>query len=232
MLSLVWKDVSAARWFLLLILPLFAVQLVGLATAPPAFIVVTLLFSALLAFGFVGIEEIQGTEALWCSLPVSRLDVVLARYLTTLLGTVVGLGISWAVGSFAFGWMSRDPEGSTVHIEAGAYASLFFLIAVTAALYYPCYFRWGAGKGLQVFSMVVLGLVLVGAAGGSLLVSLTDGGPTLGDLSDPDPLLVAAVEKWIERWSGVIAVGLTVVALLGTCVSAALSAWLYETRDC
>jgi len=232
MLSLVCKDVSAARWFLLLILPLFAVQLIGVAAAPPAFLVVTLLFSALLAFGFLGIDEIQGVEALWCSLPVSRLDVVLARYVTTLLGTVVGLGISWTVGRVAFEWMSRDPQGSTVHIEAPVYASLFFLIAVAAALYLPCYFRWGAGKGLQVFSVIVLGLVVAGAAAGSLLVSLADGAPTLAHLNNPDPLLVAAVEKWIERWSAVVAVAMTVVALLGTCASAALSAWLYETRDC
>jgi ABC-type transport system involved in multi-copper enzyme maturation permease subunit len=232
MLSLVRKDLSAARWFLLLILPLFSIQLIGLTAAPPAFVLVTLLFSALLAFGFLGIDEIQGIEPLWCSLPVSRLDVVLARYLTTLLGTVVALGISWAVGRLAVEWMSRDPQGSTVHIEAPVYASLFLLIAVAASLYLPCYFRWGAGKGLQVFSMLVLGLVLVGAAGGSLLVSLVDGAPTLNDLNDPDPLLIAAVENWFERWSGVVAFAMTVVALLGTCVSAGLSAWLYETRDC
>jgi hypothetical protein len=232
MLDLVWKDFSAARWFLLLIVPLSALQLVGVAEVPPVFVMVTLLSSALLAFGPVGIEELQGTEALWCSLPVSRLDVVLARYLTTLIGTAVGLGTSRLVGGLAFGWVSRDPQGATVHLDARVYASLFFLITGAAGLYLPCYFRWGGGKGLQVFSMVVLGLVLAGAAGGAVLAALVDGLPSPADLNDPDPALVAAVKAWLDRWSGPIAIALTLVALVATCASATLSAWLYQKRDC
>ena len=74
MLSLVWKDLLSARWFLVAALPVYAIQLTGLAAVPPVFVLITALFTAVMAYGSLGIEEVQGTEALWRSLPVEWLE--------------------------------------------------------------------------------------------------------------------------------------------------------------
>jgi ABC-2 type transport system permease protein len=202
MLSLIRKDVAVARWFLWLILPLYAIQLVGIADSPPARIVVTLIFSTLLAFGAIWLDESQSTEILWNSLPVNRRDVVLARYATTLLGTVVGLGIGWLVGKLMQPATAFGP---------GLLATLFFMLAVAGALFLPCYFRWGIGRGLQAFSLVVLGLVAIVAVGTSLL-ELGSGGP--------------------ESLGNIVAGAIATLALLVLCASCALSIRLYERRDC
>ena len=77
--NLVYKDLVAARWFLLAALPIYSLQLVTLDTSPPVALLFVLIFSALFAFGSIGVEETQGTEVTWCSLPVDRGTIVVAR---------------------------------------------------------------------------------------------------------------------------------------------------------
>ena len=97
MLELVWKDVVAARRLLWLVIPLGGVQIAVVSFVPPIYVTAALIFSVLLAFGSIAVEESQRTELLWNSLPLSRGQFVAARYLTTLIGIVAGLAFSWAL---------------------------------------------------------------------------------------------------------------------------------------
>ena len=207
---LVYKDLVAAKWFLLAALPIYVLQLATLDVSPPAVMVLTLLFSMLFAFGNIGIEETQGTEATWCSLPLSRERIVVGRYLTTTLGVLVGLGLSGAI------------NGPGI----GALALVFFTLQMAVALYLPCYFRFGAGRGLMVFCWVALGLFAAIALAGAALSVVTQTDFT------PDQEQIEAATAWFRAVEAILASSLVLVVLLATTASAALSVRWYGARDC
>jgi len=215
MLNLILKDLIAARWFLLVILVLYPAQLATMTISPPAAMVVTLIFTSLMAFGSLAIEESQGTEATWCSLPVDRRQIVVARYATTLLAITFGLGISWAV--------SAGTLGLTVQ------SSTFFLLTIMASLFLPCYFRLGLARGLMAFAIVSLGILVLLAGVGALVSFLMDGS-AIPDV--PDELRVAASEAGLQRLAPLVAKVLIATALTVAGASALLSARWYSTRDC
>lgn len=228
MLKLVLKDLLAARLILLLVVPLYAVQLLGLAGSPPAFLLATLLFTTGFAFGSIALEEAQNTEILWCSLPTSRRGIVFARYLTMLLGTSAGLGMSWAVGHLTSRWMSSGTEEASYHLQPTIYAALFLLLLLAGSIFLPCYFRLGAGRGLALFSIIILVLTLFTATGATLFIHLTENHLP----RSPDPYTLSQVKTWLERWGSTLAVALGGSVLVPTAVSATFAAMFYENRDC
>ncbi|HXI03228.1 MAG TPA: ABC-2 transporter permease, partial [Candidatus Saccharimonadales bacterium] len=160
MLSLVLKDLVAGRRLLALILPLGVVQLATFAVVGPIFLLGALVFTSLLAFGSIALEELQGTETLWSSLPVTRGQIVLARYLTVLIGILTGLCLSWAAGQTVIR-LGSGPAGAPALVGLRAHAFLISLLLLAAALYLPLLFRFGASKGFLVFSALSVGLLLV-----------------------------------------------------------------------
>jgi ABC-type transport system involved in multi-copper enzyme maturation permease subunit len=228
MLSLVWKDVVGARWILIVALLLYAIQLATLVVAPPASILVTLLFTGLFAFGSIGLEEVQGTDALWCSLPVSRSQFVFARYTTTVVGVLLGLGMSWVVGSVAWSWFRRTEDAAAAFpYGPGTYALMFFVLLGAAALYLPCYFRLGAGRGAMLFSVLVLAILVLASAAGSLIVFLAGGAEALENAWRPDPEELERLLAGLGRLNLIVA--LTLALVVG---SAALAARFFDARDC
>lgn len=233
MFSLVWKDVVAARWVLIAAIPLYALQIVTMAGTPPALILVTLLFTAVFAFGSIVLEEIQGTETLWCSLPVERSTIVFARYLTVVLVTVVGLGTSFALGRAGLHWIpATGDRESVVQLGPLAYALLFFVILGAAAMYLPCYFRLGAGRGLMLACALALVFLVLATATGSLIIYLAGGSDALQTAQTPSPDDLVRARAWLQRWDGFLAVTVALVALLLAAGSAVLSAGFYNRRDC
>ena len=230
MLRLVRKDLVVAKYFLLAGLPLYVIQTAGMVTATPALLLVTALFTVALAFGSIGIEEIQGTESFWGSLPVNRRDVVLARYATTAIGLAVGLGTSWAVARASSAWIFNDPRHATALLGPGVYAGLAFVVLVVAALFLPCYFRLGAGRALAVTSVLVLALLVLASILGSIAVHLAGGADALEALRH-DPARLRTARDWLDRWGGVLAAGLVGGAAVLFGVSAAVSLAFYERRD-
>jgi ABC-type transport system involved in multi-copper enzyme maturation permease subunit len=233
MLSLVLKDVVAARWFLIAAFPLYAIQLVTMASTPPALILVTLLFTSVFAFGSIALEEIQGTEILWCSLPVERSTIVFARYLTVVMVTLGGLGMSWVLGYAGARWLPLSGDGAeTVRLGPLPYSLMLLMILGAAAIYLPCYFRLGAGRGLILACLLGLALLVLATAVGSLIVYWTGGADALRATQAPSPDAIARVRSWLDRWDGFLAAALSIVALLVAAASAALAARFYSRRDC
>lgn len=231
MLRLVWKDVVVARWFLLAGLPLYVIQVAGMASVVPAHVFVIAFFTAVLAFGPIGVEEIQGTEALWASLPVGRRNVVLARYAATAIGIAFGLGTGWAVARASAAWIFSDARNAPDLLGAGAYASLAAVFLLFAALFLPCYFRLGAGRALTVASLLTLGLLVLLSLAGSLAVHLVGGADVLEAMRRQDPARLQAVRDWLDRWGGLLAAGLVGAAAALFAVSALVAIVFYERRD-
>lgn len=229
MLRLVWKDVVAAYWVLPGAVVLYLVQLITTTGVPVALLAMTLVFTALFAFGPIGVDEIQGTEMLWCSLPVGRRDIVLARYLAVLLGILLGLAPSWLAARVALVWASPGAEAGSVPVGAGSYAALFCLLLLSATLFLPCYFRLGAGRGLLLFLVLALGGLVALSALGSAALYLAGGADAVEALRRADP---AELYARAARWRAAAAVAGPLVALALYAGSATLSVRFYQQRDC
>jgi len=213
MLRLVWKDVVVAGWVLLAALPLYAIQLAGAVAIPPVALLLTVVFTALFAFGSIVLEEIQGTETLWCSLPLSRADLVRGRYAATALGIVLGLVSSWGITRFASGLVFGGSRAEAGPLGSGAYLVLLALFLFLGSLFLPCYFRFGAGRGLFVFGAVLFGLLVLCTALGSVIPR-------------------SAVRALLSEHGSSLAVGGTALAAVAFGASTALSVRLYAKRDC
>lgn len=234
MVSLVWKDIVAARRILLLVIPLGVLQLAVFASAGPFIFPAALFFSAVLASGSIVLEEAQRTEAMWNSLPASRGQVVFARYLTVLLGIVTGVGLSWAVRQGVGRLMPEQGMGSDPIASTAALAAVFVVLVFTAALYLPFYFRWGAGRGAVILSAVGVGsLLVITLLVRWLLEANGCAGPTLQPdaWNAADPAVRAEFEARlafaIPRVLGASMCG----SLLAFAVSSVASWFLYEARD-
>jgi len=223
MLRLVWKDAAAARWILLILIPLGVVQLVTLTISPPAHLLGTLILAGLLAFGSIALEEIQGTEVLWCSLPLSRREYVLGRYLTALTGATLGLSIGFVTAYATALWAFRGGDEAAARPSPALYAILLALFLLAAAGHFPCMFRFGVARGMMVFSAAAIALLLVFSGLAYLLAPMSGRTPSAEEID-----LAAA---WLARWRYALAGGFLAVAALVTLVSAAFSIRFFEARD-
>jgi len=133
MLDLVWKDVVAGRRAFLVVIALGVLQLAVSGSVGPVFLPTAFLFSGVFAFSPVFLEETQHTETLWNSLPVTRGRIVAARYLSVVLGIVVGLGLSWTVGQAVTRLMRSGGGGPAGAGDVHAMA-LLFVVLITSIL--------------------------------------------------------------------------------------------------
>jgi len=234
MLNLVWKDIATARRILLLVIPLGILQLAVFASVGAFILPAALFFAAVLASGSIALEEAQRTETLWNSLPVSRGQVVFARYLTVLLGILVGLGLTCAVGQVVGRLMAPGAVNPAPFASPVALAPIFVVLALTAAFYLPFYFRWGAGRGAVILSAVGVGTLLIITLLFQWLLSENGySSPMLqpGAWYDADPAARAEFEARLR----VVIPWVLSTSIAGSLVAFALSSvasWcLYDTRD-
>jgi hypothetical protein len=234
MLRLVWKDAVVARRLLLLGLPLYVLQIATFAAFGPGLLLAAFVFTGLLAFGSIAIEEMQSTDVLWCSLPLRRGDVVGARYLTTLVASLVGLGISWTAGQAATRLVFRAQGGPSPFVSLGAHATLLAFLLFTAAFFLPFYFAFGAGRGAVLFAAWSVGGLLVLSVVAQVALFLAEASNPLLDPAlwrdgriRPDTALIA----WLDRWWGWLLAGWVLLAACALAVSAKISQRIYEKRD-
>jgi ABC-type transport system involved in multi-copper enzyme maturation permease subunit len=230
MRNLVWKDITMARWFLVAAIPIYVVQLMSLAGIPPAFALLTLFGAGFFGMVSIGVEESQDTETLWNSLPVSRDQVVYARYATVLLGVGFALAASWGVGASLVALFPReDPGGGP--LGAAAYVAIGSFVLLLAAVFLPCYFRFGAGLGAQVFTALAVGGLIVLSVAGALVLLIRGDADALAQLRSPSPEQIEVLTTWLEVRAGWLLGGLAASAVAITTWSSMLSVQFYRARD-
>jgi hypothetical protein len=164
MLKLFGKDFLACRrpWLLmLLVFTLYAASPMGWESLP-----YMLMGAALVVGGLVinaVLEDKHKTEGFYLSLPVSRAEVVAAKYLTAGLlaaacGVIVFLGILILARVVPPDRFGMDPRIMVSIDGAGGYV---FVVAVLVAFFLPFYLGFGLGRGGALFSATILGINLV-----------------------------------------------------------------------
>lgn len=191
------------------------------------FVVLFALMSSMSANAY---DDLNGWGAYRLTLPVSRRDVVLGRYLTVaalaVLGGVIGAAMEavlWALANvvplpdmFA-GLGSMGADGL---LESGftVCACLVFAAFVSSAVM-PVFFKFGTTKATQFLPFISMGVAFLIA----YAVSQVDG-TVVAQVS-------AAVEQAIANGFAPFALGCVVLSALMLCLSATLSVRIYSTRE-
>ncbi len=87
------------------------------------------------------------------SLPIPRRDIVLSKYVSSLLFMLIGLLAGFLV-QIAYIWLGGDGEGSVLYQNIVSGISLILFIAV----YYPLYY-WLGPKGGQTLKLVLVAVL-------------------------------------------------------------------------
>lgn len=129
------------------------------------------LFVVIILFVLMNTDEKHDTETLICSLPVKRSTIVYSRYLSALVTVLTGIGLTLLLTLLVKGlW----PRGLPLPETAWNYKNwVFFLFPVVlfVATCFPCYFKFGYGRGVifgslsaAAAALLFAGLLYVAAA--------------------------------------------------------------------
>ena len=225
MLSLIYKDLRVGLPVLAVLVVMFILGSAG-AVRAPVFFDVSLVFAVTLMLGLSQMDWRHGVDRFVHSLPVSRKLVVYSRYVSALLGGALTLTIAGTAGMLR--GMAFDTVGLAWPRMVAADVALAWvlLFAAFVALYLPCYFRWGHGKGYIIGALAIAGGVL---AGDFIHQTFKHGVATEGL---PRGVVVSAVTDAATRFgvptTAIVVLGLSGVLLL---LSARLSVLAYRQRE-
>jgi hypothetical protein len=234
MLTLMRKDlrvVAGFGWLLAwLVAPSYLVPVMTASRAGGMIFWVNVAFATAALVSVCLLEARSGADRFIHSLPVTRADVVRARYGTAIALAAVVLGIGAAAG------MVRDlataPPGAAWPRWFSPDVGLAYLVvmAVVIAIYLPCYFRWGYGRGSVAAAVLLAGLVIAGDAIGNGADSLARLAPGAGGL--PRGLVVRTVVAMADTWGLAAASVIALAGAAGTlAVSAAAASRMYRRRE-
>lgn len=172
----------------------------------------------------------SGADRFIHSLPVTRADVVRARYGTAIVLAAVVLGIGAAVGMARAVATAPPAAGWPRWFSPDVGLAYLVVMAVIIAVYLPCYFRWGYGRGTVVAAVLLAGLVIAGDVVGNEADSLSRVAPGEGGL--PRGLVVRVVVAMADA-RGLAATSVITLACAAAmlAVSAAAASRLYRRRE-
>jgi hypothetical protein len=193
---------------------MLALTVLKLAQGQPAKFLMGCLFSASLLGGLVAFQGLASDlEGFLLALPVSRRQVVRARYLTSLAALALGLALPLAAGAAAHALApARVPAPGA---ETVALTGLLGLgLAAGLAAFLPFVYHFGSPKGPIVF-MALLGAVCL----------------VLGLVTSADAVLEAVLrllDRALDQRETALRLAGTVLVMVAA--SLAFSGWRYERR--
>jgi len=157
MYNLLLKDVRMAGIFLWIAVPGFLLYGAQFLAFGRGYYLSSIFITAFLSTGITAVDWKYETDRFVCSLPVERHRLVQERYLLAFGVTVCGyLLVTGYAGVFSHLFSIRDQVSELASWSGG----ITFILTVTLifSIYYPCYFRWGLGRGFVTFSLIILAL--------------------------------------------------------------------------
>jgi hypothetical protein len=166
--ALLLKDLQVLRpgwWLIVLVCLLFGAN--GIVS-PEMFFGMNVLLALALTGGLLVVEWKQDADRFVGSLPVSRKDVVRARYLWALGVAMAGTVVYPVYGGVLLGFgterlLQRWPTPPAWESPEGLLA-FFVTVWLVSVAYLPFYFRSGLGKGTGLFLASLVPVIVGGAA--------------------------------------------------------------------
>jgi hypothetical protein len=158
MYALIRKDFIAGRFFLVIGLAIYVLYAVTSYQKPLGYFILNIVAIIMLVLAPMVIDDKYRTDTLVCYLPPSRSKVVLTRYLMALFALLSGLGLHYGLGAI----LSIHPEGTGFWMLCAPRAVLAFCIVPIAfvSLYFPCFFRFGLGRGAFAFTILTVAIAI------------------------------------------------------------------------
>jgi hypothetical protein len=213
MLNLFIKDVKVGAIFLWAAVPLYLVTALQASRSGGGFFWINVTCASLLLVGVSMLDWKNDAEPFVHSLPVTRAMVVRARYVTSILVGLLSLAVGSAIGAARAMILTMRGEPWPRWVAGDVGLAFVLVFAFIAAVYLPCHFRWGFGKGNVAAAVVfaaaviatdILGPAVTGPAGGS------GGGPALAGL--PPGQVTQGVAR-LAQGCGLVPAGLIVLGL-------------------
>jgi len=210
MLKLCRKDFLACRWWWMLALALFGLNwMFALRQSLGIMLLTILLVGGCLAITFYQ-DQLNKTEVLYASLPLTRAALVRGRYLLAGLLSLGAAAVSFVYGTFLMAVFGL----SDLQVSLKALASVDGLVgyalalAFLTSLYFPLHYRLGAGKAVLAFFLCLLALAVAV--------------PGLGELG----LMPAPLARFVSSPGFLKDIGLRIIGMTGQ-VSLALGTPLF-----
>lgn len=207
---------------------------IGTQTAAVAPAILTCMYLMMGAMGAAAYDDQNGWGRYRLALPVSRRDVVLARYAAVvtlgLIGALVGLVASLAVMGIASAVDLPGGISASLALDYESVVSMLFATAVcflvgsgVVSVVVPVYFRFGQTKATQMLPTVLVILFVA-----PIFLS-----SAFGLLDDGFFAIISDVLEHAETLSGVVGsmVVFLALSLLLLFASAAVSLRLYSKRE-
>lgn len=178
MLNLFLKDLRAGAFFLWAAVPVYVLIGLQVFSFGSAFFWGTVVSASLLLIGTSALDWRNGADLFVHSLPVTRAAVVRARYLTAAAAGLLALALGAALGIAAA--LILDTRGIPWPRWVAADVGLSFVVAyaVVVAVYLPCHFRWGFGRGNLAAALALAAMLVLADAARTLapaVMSRADG---------------------------------------------------------
>jgi ABC-2 type transport system permease protein len=165
------------------------------------------------------------------SLPVTRATAVKARYATAVLIGLASLAVGALVGLSRALVMTARGQPWPRWMAADVGLAFVFVFAFIVAIYLPCYFQWGYGKGVVAAALVLASTIVGSDVLGPFVV-----GTAVRDAAAGDDLprgVVAHGAALLASRHGLAAAGVVVLgaAAVMLWLSAQASMRAYQRRE-
>jgi len=212
MRALLLKDLRASAVWIAPVMLFYLLTAVSVSRAAQAFFWLGIGLVAALVALVPAVEWRFETDRLISSFPVARSSVVRARMAAALVAVTISLAL-WAGCGLALEALVRRPAAFAASWMNPAGILAFILAAVALiALFLPCYFRYGLGKGSGVFGMLAMALTAV--VWGSAPAMFRDGSsPAVPRVTEPSGALRALVVTTVAEVGAIPAVLLIVAGM-------------------
>jgi hypothetical protein len=176
MLKLFMKDVRAGAIFLWAVVPMYLVVGLQVMGSGSAFFWGNVVCASLIVVGVATIDWKNDAGLFVHSLPVTRALVVRSRYATAAAAGVLALAVGSVLGAVRGLGLVLQGHAWPRWVAADVALAFVLVFAFVVAVYLPCHFRWGFGKGnvaaalvlaVSILAMDLAGSAVSGAAGGS-----------------------------------------------------------------
>ncbi|MBV6645778.1 MAG: ABC-2 transporter permease [Cyclobacteriaceae bacterium] len=171
---------------------------------------------------FIKSDEYHGTESVFVSLPVARKQIVVARYITSLIQILLVLTCCYLATKFGSVLQERynDPVLKVLYLPV-VWAALLVFSLLLKSFSYPAYFKYGLERGMAILAAIHFGILTLG-----VLIHWMFG---------KSSIQIAYIQyflEWLSQQNGLIIIGsVSTLALLCWVTSLKLSCKFYKTRD-
>lgn len=218
MLSLIIKDVLIQKKQLIFAIVYLAFVLVAFQGMGEAMFPMGLVaFTYLLSMTACAYEEKNKAELLLNSLPIKRVDIVTAKYLSMILYTILGM-FSYKVMTTIINLVNIPLKTYPLSLEIiiGSLAA----VCLMTGIWFPIYFKFGYMK-MRIATFVLFFLFFFGS---SLMTSFLK--------TRQDSQWVDGIISFFESQNDiVIALVLLLIIVLYMLLSFSLSVWFYNKRE-